>query len=154
MSSRTTEDVTNLDARPPSCGESAEQVELNRIECRRALEAGDEVYCREVTVADNDGLPRRVRYREHVIEGEGRYGKPTWTQAKITDDGRVFTRSRGDHPWRRWRSGRAPRPATNGRTRGSRRSRSASSASRGSPDDPDSDEPPGGRQHDLIGAAP
>src|SRR4051812_41765042 len=99
-----------LDARPATCGETAEQRERNSIEWRRAIDAGGP-YWREVMVADDEGKLRRCRYQESVIEGEARYGRPKWTQAKITDDGRVFTRVRGDHPWRR-RSGRAPRPST------------------------------------------
>jgi hypothetical protein len=137
------EDVTDLDSRPLSCVVTAEQEERNRDAWRRAIDAGEQDYWREVLVADDDGDLRRCRYREGMIEGEARYGKPEWTQARITDDGRVFTRVRGDHPWRPWRPGRAPRPATNTRARGSRRSpgsRSASSRSRSTragPDDPD-----------------
>ena len=132
----------DLDARPPSCGETAEQSERNGIEWRRAMDAGLSVYWREVMVADDNGDLRRCRYQETVIEGEARFDRPQWTQAKITDDGRVFTRARGDHPWRLRRSGRAPRPATNRHTRGSRRRvESSSQASRDGPSDPD--EPPG-----------
>ena len=125
--------------------EPPELIEQNRASWRDAVEAGAESFEAVVLVPDDDGDGwHHCRDEKHVVQGEARYGRPTWTQARISDDGQVRVRDHGAARWRVWRwplvrSGRAPRPATNGRPRGSRRGTRSNSSSSDDPGEADLD---------------